>query len=177
VLAEFFQVWWAANAVGEKADFTFETLAACERIFTFPAALLNRVRDLGWEAKRTPLAGVRMAGTDNVSGGVVENCDGALEVATRHFDVGALLFGVESGSPKVLATISNLPAVVYQSSKAYCVPYACFNVFGTVHAVKRNPLACPAVSRAPPALARRWSRTPVAPDHPAHTEPVSRTMG
>jgi hypothetical protein len=114
--AEFFKVWWAANAVGEEACFTYETLAACERMFHYPTALLNRVRKLGWQARRTPLAGVRRVGADNVSGGVLESCDRAPGVAPLHFCA-------EKGFPLVTATIGNLPAVVYQSSKAYCVPY------------------------------------------------------
>jgi hypothetical protein len=121
--AEFFTVWWAANGVGEKACFTYETLAACKRLFVHPKALLKRVRRLGWQARRTPLAGVRMVGgADDVSGGVVESCGGAPGVAPQHF-------GADAKCPLVLdGAVSPLPAVVYQSSKAYCVPYSYFNV-------------------------------------------------
>jgi hypothetical protein len=56
-----------------------------------------------------------------VSGGVIENCDRAPEVASHNFgSVGHL--------PLVLDTLSNLPAVVYQSSKDYCVLYSFFNM-------------------------------------------------
>jgi hypothetical protein len=134
--AEFFKLWWAANAVGDRADFTYETLAFCQRLFDKHETLLNRVRNLGHKGKRTPVAGARrgremralggpaperLEGADNVSGGAVVSCGGAPGVAPLHC-------GAEKVLPQVTVTIGNLPAVVYQSSKAYCVPYAFFNV-------------------------------------------------
>jgi hypothetical protein len=85
-----------------------------------PFQASNFVRNF---AKRTPVAGMRTEGAVNVvGGGVVGSCDRAPVLADPYFGDVVL-------SPLVTATIGNLPAVVYQSSEAYCVPYSFFNVF------------------------------------------------
>jgi hypothetical protein len=130
VVTEFFTLWWAANGIGEKADFTYETRATCESLFEHATTLLDRVRELGYLAKRTPLAGMRTEGAVNVvGGGVVGSCDRAPGVlADPHFGDVVLL-------PLVTATVSNLPAVVYQSSTAYCVLYSFLSWLGAGLAV------------------------------------------